>query len=518
MWMRHAIVVVLPIALALVAFPALTPTAAREPDAEAIADPPPPPAEDEAQKDAGKDEPPPRTTEMTRGELQRQLDLARSNLEDILAKFERQDTPSEKQIEEFKEFRKEVADLEAQIAAMEVPTPAPEDESWNARWVRFEKALEDVTRYDLKDGMFRFRLGLNAQLDSTLAFGSPTLTDRIGDLSNSFDVRRARVFASGRLIRRWDFNVQVDFGADPGVKDLWVEGAKFVRFLRWRLGQFKEPFSLERHNGAWDLNFLEWSTPVATFAPGRGVGVMIRHAELEERMQWSVAAITSGQSGADNAGTSNITLTTRVTGLPVMKQDGKDFVHVGVGYSVRNPRSGTIRYQTRPEARFVTPFLDTGDMPVDGNQLLGLEFATVQGAWWAQAEWIGSNLNADDLGDPKFSGAYFEAGWFFTGESRTYLRRDGIFGRVLPFRPYEKGGNPFKKGSNGGAIELTGRISTTDLTDAAVRAGKIDDFSVGMNWYLTPATRFMANYIYSRVNNGDGGHANIFLIRYAFNP
>ena len=51
-----------------------------------------------------------------------------------------------------------------------------------------------------------------------------------------------------------------------------------------------------------------------------------------------------------------------------------------------------------------------------------------------------------------------------------------------------------------------------------MRAGKIDNLSVGMNWYLTPATRFMANYIYSRVNNGDGGHANIFLIRYAFNP
>jgi phosphate-selective porin len=62
------------------------------------------------------------------------------------------------------------------------------------------------------------------------------------------------------------------------------------------------------------------------------------------------------------------------------------------------------------------------------------------------------------------------------------------------------------------------RLSTTDLTDAQVRAGKIDDLSLAMNWYLTPATRFMANYIRSRVNNGDGGTANIFLIRYQFNP
>jgi len=518
MRMRHAFVVVLPLALAWGAFPALTPTAARGPDAEAAADRTPQPAEDEARERAATGERPPQTAEMTRGELQRQLDLARSALEDLLAKFERQDAPSEEQIEEFKKLRQEVADLEARIEAMKAPTPAPEDDSWKARWVRFNEAVEDVTRYDLKDGMFRFRLGLNAQLDATLALGSPALSDRVGDLSSGVDVRRARVFASGRLIRRWDFNVQVDFGADPGVKDLWLEGVKFVRFARWRLGHFKEPFSLERHSSSNNLAFLEWSTPVATFAPGRGVGVMLRHDQLEERMQWAVAAITSGRSGADNAGTSDVTITTRVSGLPVLKREGRYLVHLGIGYSLRSPRSGTIRYQTRPEARFVTPFLDTGDTKVNGNQLIGLEFATVQGAWWAQSEWVGSNLDASDLGNPKFSGAYVEGGWFLTGESRPYLAREGVFGRVLPFRPYKKGGNPFKKGSNGGAIELTARVSTTDLTDAGVRAGKIDDFGVGMNWYLTPATRFKANYIYSQVNNGDGGHANIFLIRYQFNP
>jgi phosphate-selective porin OprO/OprP len=508
--MRRGILAGAPIALALLGAPIL----AQEPEAK----PPPAPAEAEPEEDGGKRPDPPQTPEMTRGELQRQLDLARAALEDLLAKMERQEFPSEKQIDDFKRLRKEVADLEARLAATEVPAPPPADESWNARWIRFEKALEDVTRYDLKDGMFRFRLGVNAQLDSTLAFGSSTLTDRIGDLSNGLDIRRARIFASGRFFRRWDFSFQHDFGADAGVKDAWIEGVKFARFLRWRLGQFKEPFSLERHTGAYDLGFLEWSTPVATLAPGRGLGVMLRHAELDSRMQWAVAAVTSGQEGADNAGTSNITGTARITGLPVLKQEGRYLVHLGMGYSIRSPRSGNVRYQTRPEARFVTPFLDTGDLPVNDNTLLGLEFATVQGSWWAQSEWIRSSLDAGDLGDPRFSGAYIEGGWFLTGESRTYQQKDGIFGRVLPFRPYKLGGNPFKKDSNGGAFEFTGRISTTDLTDAAVRAGKIDNIGVGVNWYLTPATRFMANYIYSRVNNGDGGHANIFLIRYQFNP
>jgi phosphate-selective porin OprO/OprP len=401
---------------------------------------------------------------------------------------------------------------------MEVPAPSPEDDSWRARWTRFEKAVEDVTRYDLKDGMFRFRLGLNAQLDTTLVSGNQRIEDRVSDLSNGLDVRRLRVFASGRIIRRWDFNFQYDFGADSGVKDAWIEGVKFVRFARWRFGQFKEPFSIGRHTGAYDLAFLEWATPVATLAPGRGFGVMLRHDELERRMQWAVSAVTSSNSGADNAGTSKLTLTTRVSGLPIYKEKGRYLAHVGFSYSARSPRKGSIRYQTHPEARFVTPFLDTGNMDVDGNTLAGLEFATVQGPWWAQAEWIRSDLDADDLGDPTFSGSYVAAGWFLTGESRTYQPLDGTFGRVLPLLPHAKGGNPFRKDGNGGAIEFTARLSTTDLTDARIRAGKIDDLSVGVNWYLTPATRFMANLIRSRVDNGDGGTANIFLIRYQFNP
>ena len=167
--------IVVPIAVVLMVILPVAPTLAREADTAATADPATAPAEEEARED---EEDPPKT-EMTRGELQRQLDEARAKLEDLLVKLERQDRPTEKQIEEFKALRSVVADLEAQIEATEVPTPATSDESWRARWVRFEKALEDVTRYDLKDGMFRFRLGVNLQIDATLARGSPTLTDRI---------------------------------------------------------------------------------------------------------------------------------------------------------------------------------------------------------------------------------------------------------------------------------------------------------------------------------------------------
>ena len=111
-------------------------------------------------------------------------------------------------------------------------------------------------------------------------------------------------------------------------------------------------------------------------------------------------------------------------------------------------------------------------------------------------------------------GSYVEAGYFLTGESRPYLVENAIFDRVRPLRSYT-GGRPFRS-ENRGAMEVIGRLSTVDLDSGGIAAGEMTNASVGFNWYLTPAQRVMLNYIYSSVE--DGGHANLFLIRYQFNP
>ena len=68
----------------------------------------------------------------------------------------------------------------------------------------------------------------------------------------------------------------------------------------------------------------------------------------------------------------------------------------------------------------------------------------------------------------------------------------------------------------GGAIEIIGRVSGLDLNDGLITGGEIFDVSVGLNWYLSHASRVMANYIYSDVEGV--GHAHILLLRYQFNP
>jgi phosphate-selective porin OprO/OprP len=503
--MRHAgSAAVLALALAL-ADP-WPPSLAEEPDAAAAA---PASSEDEGQVQ-------PQGTTLTRGELQRRLDDARARLEDLLVTFEGEAQPTPAQVERFKELRREVAELEQQLAETAPLPPSPEDDSWKARWARYRKATQELTRYDLKDGMLRFRLGMRLQLDGTLVGESDQLDAEFGNLPNELKIRRARVFAEGRILRRWNFNFTYDFGSDPGVKNAYIEGIKFTKIGHWRLGIFQEPFSLEKYTPYNYIAPMESSLPVETFAPGSNFGAMFHRLGLEQRLSWSVAVMTNTTSGADNSSESNYNFTGRITGVPVYRNEGRQVVHLGLGYSARNTAQDEVRYKTRPEARFVTPLLDTGDIPANSISLTGFEFAAVHGPWWAQYEWITSRLDADSVDDPAFTGSYIEVGRFLTGETRPYEVRDGTFGRVVPFRSYKKKGNPFKKDSFGGALEVVGRLSTTDLSDQGVQAGQLNDLTLGMNWYLTPATAFLVNYIHSDLD--PGGEAHILLIRYQFNP
>ena len=155
------------------------------------------------------------------------------------------------------------------------------------------------------------------------------------------------------------------------------------------------------------------------------------------------------------------------------------------------------------------------DIDATGSSIIGLEAAGVLGSYWAQAEYIRNDVDTDNLGDLTFDGVYVELGYFITGESRFYRNVDGVFGRLTPNRLFH-GGNPFTGKGDGGALEVTGRYSYIDLNDAPVFGGQLEDLSLGMNWYLSQSSRVMFNYVHA--NRVHVGRANIFLLRYQFNP
>lgn len=454
--------------------------------------------------------------ELTMSELRREIAILQREFEELIVRIGDGEA-TDAQRKRMHELSVRLIDLQDQRdrKQAEVEEKMDTGQGFSARWMRLRKAAEDITTWDVKDGMFRIHLGVRFQLDATGGWEDRSLEETVGALTPSLKFRRFRIFADGRLFRTIDFKFEYDFAADLGLKDAFLEGSKYLKVMKWRVGQFKEPFSLARQNSANYLGFLEWPLPVQALAPGRSIGIMLRHNEAIERMTWAASMTTSGRTTDDNRSAANITLTGRVTGLPLYDKERHRLIHLGVAYSSRKPSSGTEQYFARPEARFAPTYMDTGDIDSDQTHLLGFEAAAVRGPLWLQGEFIASRTESDELGNLEFGGWYVQAGYFLTGEHRLYETPEATFGRLIPNRLF-RGGNPFTGKGDGGAIEVTGRLSSLDLNSGATSAGDMRDITVGMNWYVSHTTRVMFNYVRSTlVNVGTG---NIFLLRFQFNP
>jgi len=394
-----------------------------------------------------------------------------------------------------------------------------EPEPFQSKWKNFVAGLRGLGRYSLFHDTVKFRIGGKGQFDGTTGNGNTKYEANYPPIESSFDVRRFEAFAAGR-IREFNFNLSFEFGADWGMNDAWIEGAKgglevWGHFLgKLRLGYMQEPFSLGREISSYNLGFMERSLPVQTIAPGSNAGAMIHNAASSGRLTWAAGLFSWGRQSESNASGSVLSLTGRVTYLPLYRDEGRRLIHIGASASSRSPQGGDTQYRSRPEARFVDFLVDTGVIDAGHINLWGLEAAAVRGPWWLAAEIIRSDVSAQLVDNPTFKGSYVQVGCFLTGETRPYRTNSGLFDRVRPTKKYA-GGNPFKK-KNGGAWELAGRISNIDLTDGLVEGGELTDFSASLSWYPNATSRIELNYIYASPRNK--GSANIFLLRLQFQP
>ncbi len=365
------------------------------------------------------------------------------------------------------------------------------DDSWTAKWSNGHK-IESA------DKAFKLKFGGRIQADYTFA----SVDNDLADQGDGFEFRRARLFFSGTIYERVEFKAQYDFaGGDADFKDVWI-GLKndwgSVRF-----GHFKEYFSLEELTSSKYLAFLERSLPVEAFSPSRNSGIGV-HGNSGDRLNWGAGAFYDADGFGVSTGEDNMNYTGRVAFRPLFEDEGETMIHLGFAASIQD-RDGSVRYRARPESHFANRFVDTGSFAGDGATLLGAEFAGVFGPLWFAAEYMQTDVDAPGVGDPTFSGYYAQAGYYLTGEHRRYKSSAGAFDRQKPSDSLSKDGGS-------GAWEVAVRFSSLDLSDAGIQGGEQTDITVGLNWYVNPATRMMINYVMADVE--DKGDADFILWRW----
>ncbi|OCC14174.1 Phosphate-specific outer membrane porin OprP [Dissulfuribacter thermophilus] len=372
----------------------------------------------------------------------------------------------------------------------------------------------------IKSADNRYKIKIGGRLQSDFAvIGADDDLDRLFPSfeGHGSEFRRARIQIAGTVYENVAFKWQYDFASGSvHFKNVWIELKHIPYVGKFRVGHFKEPFSLEELTCSKYLTFLERALP-NTFAAGYNTGFMLHNAEFNKRMTWAVGLFfdTDGQGKSFN-NFSDTDLTARITVLPWLAENGRKLLHLGFSYShrFRDDNGGNpIRFRERPEAHLSTVRLvDTGNIIADDVDLFNPEMVLIYGPLSIQAEYMYASVNSVTGSDPNFSGYYAYISYFLTGEHRHYVRSSGHFCRLTPNRNFDFGK------SGWGAWELVARYSYVDLDDNGIQGGKENDVTLGANWYLNPNVRVMFNYVNANVDrkdlNLDNGNANIFEARF----
>jgi phosphate-selective porin OprO/OprP len=291
----------------------------------------------------------------------------------------------------------------------------------------------------------------------------------------------------------------------------------------------KEPIGLEHVASSRFLDFMERSfLQDAFYGPfnnGFTPGIAIYDYNEAESVTWALGGYKNTQNVfAYDVGDNEYALTGRLTGVPWSECEDRYLVHMGVGASYRGldqdvaPATGNMRIRSRASLRNgpgpLNPNLaDTnfaGRLFCDNETLIAPEIAVVAGPWFFASEYVSGFMNSTvftpvagapvNLGQVYFQGSYVEALYFLTGEHRAYDRHEARFGRVVPYQNASL--LPNRCGLSGwGAWQVGARYGFLDLNDAGIDGGYIQDFTLGLNWFLNPHAKLQFNYILQHVDN-----------------
>lgn len=350
-------------------------------------------------------------------------------------------------------------------------------------------------------------------------------------LGSGFEVRRARIGVNGKMFNDITYAVITNtVGTGDLIDTAWLN-LGYIKPVQFRMGRFKQPFSLEQLTSSNNIDFMERSY-TDQIIPAKKLGVMLHGEPIDG---FTYAASHFQQDSRQNSEGDGFQSAARITlNVAQLAKLPNSVIHLGVAgtdghYQVRPAVSSQTNSgaQTATRATIVgfnsenrglanvyraqiggsTPgangvFSGAAD-EIAANvskEMQGLELALAFGPVKFQGEMATASFDAHHqsadqrvLGDVDTD--YFELIWNITGEKWSDAYRGGIFSGIRP-------NNNFKRGSGAGAWQIGARLSTYDASDISVsgtssreqNVDKAETLTYGVNWLLNTNVKFMLNY------------------------
>lgn len=352
-------------------------------------------------------------------------------------------------------------------------------------------ALAEINLDIIGDNEVAFELlaqGDYNQFDNDFSFerldGVALTSSQLTSLGNSFgnlvddnNLRRAELVIKGKG-PTYDWTIGYDASTQGG-RGKWLDVNYRKRInadFGVRVGQFKQPNSLEELTSTRHNDFISKAVTTNAFGIARRVGVEVATggANWTATGTWFGRELTAGLNRGVGYGV-------RATYAPIAEEFTT--LHFGLSAISHDTRNDLYRNRQRPDADLANlRLVDTGDLrDADGVTTLGAELAWIDGPLKLVSEYMTSDIKREN--NPDFGGDswYVSGVWNLTGEKFTY--KQGIYNTPLPNDPSK------------GMWQLGLRYDTIDLNDGMVNGGTQDSWTAGVNWYWRQNVKLMLNYV-----------------------
>lgn len=357
--------------------------------------------------------------------------------------------------------------------------------------------------------------------------GDPDLSpqDRLG-------FRRIRLGAYGELPANMLYKVEMEFAGanDTEFRDVYLGWERLPFLQQLLVGNQKRPYGLDHLNSS-NLNvFIERPFVVEGFnQDARRFGVCAYGVSEDQAWNWRYGAFDQRliQDEGNYIGDhwqGQVAGRLANTAWWDDRSNGRRYAHWAVSGAwadtdadadaaddqpISESGVSEASFRTRPEARTVSRWLDTGVINGgDDYALVGLEGVVNVGPVQVVGEYLNvwqSRVGGDDL---RFHGGYVYLAYTLTGEHLPWNRETGCIGRLEPFENFflvDRGRGAcrglYHRGM--GAWQAVLRFSYADFSDSDVQGGVGESVTAGLNWYWTPHASWQFNYLYGDITDND---------------
>jgi phosphate-selective porin OprO and OprP len=246
----------------------------------------------------------------------------------------------------------------------------------------------------------------------------------------------------------------------------------------WRVGQFKQPNSLEELTSTRSNEFISKAAVTNAFAAARRIGGEVQYAvpKLTATATYFTREINVNQRVGNGFGG-------RLTYAPIDELETFETLHFGLSFISQKADNRRYNLASRAQADISSVNVISAALTdADRTQTAGLEAMYFKGPFKVMGEYYSSTTSR--LGAaPDFSASgYYVAGLYTLGEDR-FSYRNGVFNTALPSDPVK------------GLWQFAARYDALDANDGSIRGGELKAATLGVNWYIRSNFKLSFNYV-----------------------